>query len=75
SEPCVGQAGDIADAPTVRVRRAYFPDTGYIDTTVHRLGDIGVQHRISGPAIVESPFTTIVVPPGAEANRTPSGSL
>ncbi|VBB16589.1 hydantoinase/oxoprolinase family protein [Burkholderia stabilis] len=75
SEPCVGHAGDVTQPPQERVRRAYFPDTGYVDTAVHRLGDIGVQHRISGPAIVESPFTTIVVPPGAEASRTPSGSL
>jgi hypothetical protein len=33
----------------------------------------GVQ--VSGPAIVESSFTTVVLNPGAIAERAPSGSL
>ena len=28
-----------------------------------------------GPAIIESPFTTVVIDPGARAERTRSGSL
>jgi len=38
-------------------------------------GDAIVTKRIAGPAIVESSFTTIVLNPGARAERTASGSL
>jgi N-methylhydantoinase A len=30
---------------------------------------------LAGPAIVESPFTTVVIDPGAEAVRRGSGTL
>jgi hypothetical protein len=30
---------------------------------------------VEGPAIVESPFSTVVVDPGTSARRRPSGSL
>ncbi len=31
--------------------------------------------RIPGPAILEEPITTVVVPPGCEASVTPLGSF
>jgi len=30
---------------------------------------------VEGPAIIESPFTTVVIDPGAKAVRKPSGNL
>ena len=51
-------------------RQAYF-DGGYIDTPVYDGSSLGAGARIAGPAIVEEPFTTVVVWPGdiAEVDR------
>jgi len=43
-------------------RRAYFGD-GFVKTKVYDGEKIGAGRSIKGPAIVEEPFTTIVVPP------------
>ncbi|WP_222432403.1 hydantoinase B/oxoprolinase family protein [Leekyejoonella antrihumi] len=56
-------------------RLMYFPATGYVETEVHRLESMPVDEVFSGPAIVESPFTTVVVDPGATVTRGDSGSL
>ncbi|PZQ81209.1 MAG: 5-oxoprolinase [Ancylobacter novellus] len=56
-------------------RKAYFGATGWIDVPVHPFDSLAVDHEIEGPAIVESPFTTVVVDPGATATRRASGSL
>jgi N-methylhydantoinase A len=42
---------------------------------VVRLEALGADERLAGPAIVETPATTIVLPPGAVAVRTPAGDL
>jgi N-methylhydantoinase A len=56
-------------------RSAYFPGHGYLDTSIHRFEAMQPGEQIAGPAIVESSFTTVVVNPGAVAERRPSGSL
>lgn len=56
-------------------RKAYFGSTGWVDVPVHPFDSLAVDHEIEGPAIVESPFTTVVVDPGAIATRRASGSL
>ena len=35
-----------------------------MDTTVYDYERLGVGARVAGPAIVEAPLTTIVIPPG-----------
>jgi N-methylhydantoinase A len=45
-------------------RRAWF-DGGYVDTPVYDEGRLGAGDRLDGPAIVEAPFTTVILPPGA----------
>jgi N-methylhydantoinase A len=42
---------------------------------VLELGELEPDVPVAGPAIVESPLTTIVVDPGATAARTAGGSL
>jgi N-methylhydantoinase A len=66
-----------ADAATVidGSRQAYFSGTGFVDTTVRRFETMAVGEKLAGPAIVESAFTTVVVDPGATAERRASGSL
>jgi N-methylhydantoinase A len=63
-------------APGSPKRRAvYFHGSGHLDTAVFDLDSLVPGDEIEGPAIVQSPVTTIVVDPGARATRTPTGSL
>lgn len=66
-----------ADAATVidGSRQAYFSGTGFVETAVRRFETMAVGEKLAGPAIVESAFTTVVVDPGATAERRASGSL
>jgi N-methylhydantoinase A len=56
-------------------RKAYFRDTGLVDTEVVQLTALDVGKTFQGPAIVETPFTTIVVDPRAQYSLTSTGSL
>jgi N-methylhydantoinase A len=57
-------------------RELYFADHGVVLGTVVRLEELapGVG-RVQGPAIVEAPFTTVVLDPASSAERLPSGNL
>ena len=66
-------AADDADA--ARTRTAYFSGTGLVQTAVHRFEALAEDETVDGPAVVESPVTTVVVPPGATIRRLASGSL
>lgn len=52
-----------------------FPGHGRIDTPVRRLDALPEGEEFTGPAILESPFTTVVIDPAARYVRQPSGSL
>ncbi|MCL4746533.1 MAG: hydantoinase/oxoprolinase family protein [Burkholderiaceae bacterium] len=56
-------------------RRAHFASLGWVDTPVRQFSAVDVGELLTGPVIVESSFTTVVVDPGAVATRRPSGSL
>jgi N-methylhydantoinase A len=68
---------DLAPAPPGDVvfarRQARFAD-GVLEATVVR-GEPEPSERIDGPAIVELPETTVVVPPGWSAERDASGAI
>lgn len=72
TEPFVAPGSDamIDDA-----RPVYFSGHGWLSAPVRGFGSIACGESLSGPAIIESPFTSIVVDPGAVAERRPSGSL
>lgn len=57
------------------VRMAYFPGHGRVPTILRRFETLKIGEAVAGPAIIESSFTTVVVNPGAVAERRPSGSL
>ncbi|HUA74011.1 MAG TPA: hydantoinase/oxoprolinase family protein [Solirubrobacteraceae bacterium] len=57
------------------MRSVYFSGAGAVNAAILRLEAMTPGAQFSGPAIVESSFTTIVLNPGATAERTPSGSL
>jgi N-methylhydantoinase A len=56
-------------------RKTYFSDVGAVDTPVHELAALPHGETRQGPAIIETPFTTIVVDPKATYTHAPSGSL
>jgi N-methylhydantoinase A len=57
------------------VRKAYFPGLGDVDTLARFFENLEIGEKVLGAAIIESPFTTIVVDPGASVERVESGSL
>lgn len=56
-------------------RTVFFPQQGHVEADILRLEYMPVGDSFAGPAIVESPFTTVVVDPGATVTRVGSGSL
>ena len=49
-------------------RLVYFPKVGdFVDTKVYDYLKLRVGHELEGPAIVETPITTIIIPPKATA--------
>jgi N-methylhydantoinase A len=56
-------------------RTAYFPATGRVDTAVVAHDDLPIGETRTGPLIVESPVTTVVLDERAAVERLSSGSL
>jgi N-methylhydantoinase A len=56
-------------------RDAYFRGHGLGSVPVYMLPAMALGESVTGPAIVETPVTTIVLDPGATAKREESGSL
>lgn len=67
-----------ARAPQVTAsgtRRAYVPGTGVTDVPVRPLASIAAGERLTGPVLIESPFTTIVVADESIVELGASGSV
>lgn len=56
-------------------RRVVFPGTGEVLANVLDFQTLSVGEMHVGPAIVESPFTSIAIEPGVNFERTTAGSL
>ena len=56
-------------------RHAYFPELGWIEARVEQFETLPRDGKVEGPAIIESPFTTVVIGPAASAEHSPSGGL
>lgn len=56
-------------------RQAFFPETGWTEARILSLERLEPDAPHSGPAIIESNFTSIVVDPAATFRLAPSGSL
>lgn len=56
-------------------RDCYFPRVGKVSTKVLSFESLPIGKAITGPAIIESPFTTVVIDPGAAVLRTEIGSI
>ena len=67
----VGVGGRLAPA-----RRVYMgPGEGFVDAAIAMRGDIAVEDRLAGPAVIHQVDSTILVPPGFTAEALPGGSL
>jgi N-methylhydantoinase A/oxoprolinase/acetone carboxylase beta subunit len=64
----------LADAQ-VGERRAYFSPAGFVATPIFIRTRLPVGERLTGPAIIEQPDTTTVIPPGYAARLEGSGNL
>jgi N-methylhydantoinase A len=75
-----GATGQLAASgytpQTVASRRpVFFSATGWVDAPVARFEAMKSGEPLTGPAIVESSYTTVVIDPGAIAERTQGGGL
>ena len=70
------EAGTVSDASkaTKGSRRAYWGES-WIDTPVYDGERLGAGARVEGPALIEEPFTVIVLPPGAAAELDATGNF
>lgn len=77
--PLPGSSGVLSarrgDARHPTTRRAYVRGVGMTDVIVRSLASLHPGELFTGPALVESPFTTIVVADRSLIEATPSGSL
>jgi N-methylhydantoinase A len=69
------ETGTVADASQARTgtRQAYWGE-GFVDTPVYDGSRLGPGAEIAGPALIEEPFTVVVLPPGATAALDTTGS-
>ena len=56
-------------------RRVFLPKGGWTDVPLYRLDAVPSDPPAPGPAVIESGFTTILVPAGGRARRLPSGTI
>ncbi len=66
-------AGERARPGTIR--RVVFPGVGAADATVLHFDSLPIGESSTGPAIVESPFTSVAIEPAVRFERTEGGSL
>jgi N-methylhydantoinase A len=65
----------VASAPAT-TRDAWFGELGgFVPTPVHQLGDTESGTTLMGPALIEAPESTILVPPSWAATVDPSGAV
>jgi N-methylhydantoinase A len=72
--PAARAGGSLADARRGE-RRAYFAPHGFVPTPTYARGCLPAGARVAGPAIVEQPDTTTVIPPGWAGTVEASGNL
>jgi N-methylhydantoinase A len=66
--PVTRAAVDPAPAPVAGTRRIFWPALGeWIETSVHEGTELLPGHELTGPAVIDQPGTTVVVPRGARA--------
>jgi N-methylhydantoinase A len=63
----LGEAGVVTDAnAALKSTRPVYCGVEFVDTPVYDGSALGVGAVVTGPALIEEPFTVVVVPPGME---------
>ena len=68
----LGAVGNAAQARS-GMRPAYF-GVDFVDTPVYDGAALAAGAHVTGPALIEEPFTVVVVPPGATAALSAQGN-
>jgi N-methylhydantoinase A len=70
-----GRLGTGGGRPVSGSRTVYFSDAGEVEAVLHDFETMAPDVEHQGPAIIESPFTTVVADGGTVFQRKASGSL
>ncbi|MFN3259676.1 MAG: hydantoinase/oxoprolinase family protein [Pikeienuella sp.] len=70
-----GVGAGPGDGPPPETRSMTFGSLGAVAAPAWRLEAMPADAPVSGPAVIESSFTTVVIPPGAVARRCSDGHL
>ncbi len=74
-DPLAGPA-EAAVGPSLKShRRVVFPGAGAVEAEVHDRARLAPGAVLAGPAVLEQPDTTILVPPGWQAAADQTGAL
>src|SRR3546814_7846997 len=63
------------EAERARTRKVYFGGTGFCDAAIVPFAGLVAEKKQNGPAIIESPFSSVVADPGSVFWKTGDGSL
>ena len=63
-KPALPPLAPSQGAPKPRTQRDVWFGDGFLRTEVYEGQSLAAEQEIAGPAIVEEPFTTLVIPPG-----------
>jgi N-methylhydantoinase A len=73
-KPPLPSLGRSSTRPPLKGKRPAFLGNRYVPTPIYDGARLRVGHRIKGPAIIEEPFTTIVLHPRQEATLDRHGN-
>ncbi len=68
------RGGDIKDA-LKKPRKVWFKDVGFVEASIYERNLLPTGGTFDGPAIVEQPDTTTVIPPGSHCKVDRFGNI
>lgn len=71
----VSEQATVSDSTTDTTRDVYLPEVGVTRMSCYRLESLPLDQLRQGPAVIESPTTTVLIDPSASFSRRPSGTL
>jgi len=67
--------GATLEAARKKSRRVWFRDAGFVEASIYERGKLPAGARFDGPAVIEQPDTTTVMPPGSHCTVDKYGNL
>jgi N-methylhydantoinase A len=69
------QGGATLDAARKPSRKVWFRDAGFVEASIYERGKLPAGATLDGPAVIEQPDTTTVMPPGSHCSVDKYGNL